>query len=148
MIRTSASQLQAEDRATFALGMALCALFLELAINADEGQYVPILRFWLTITLIVCFAAPVLRFRQNVQDFLVQRFPRVLGSEFLYKLCGLLKFFSECYEKENRLCQASGKCCTCVPTPFLYRPAGDGLPRFCSCNAGDRQSWMDCDSEW
>ncbi|HSZ18983.1 MAG TPA: hypothetical protein VK770_04280 [Candidatus Acidoferrum sp.] len=90
MITTPASQLQTEDRATLALGMALCALFLELAINVDEGQYVPIALLWLTIALIVCFTAVVLRFRQNVQDFLVQRFAGILVVVVVVAACIVL----------------------------------------------------------
>src|SRR4029077_14453152 len=90
MITTPASQLQTEDRATLALGMALCALFLELAINVDEGQYVPIALLWLTIALIVCFTAVVLRFRRDVQDFLVQRFAGILVVVVVVAACIVL----------------------------------------------------------
>lgn len=90
MITTPASQLQIEDRASLALGMALCALFLELAINVDEGQYVPIALFWLTIAITVCFAALVLRFRQNVQDFIVHRLAGILVMIVVVAACIVL----------------------------------------------------------
>src|SRR6202035_5619239 len=90
MITTPASQLQIEDRASLALGMALCALFLELAINVDEGQYVPIALFWLTIALTVCFAAVVLRFHQNVQDLLVHRLAGILVMIVVVAACIVL----------------------------------------------------------
>lgn len=90
MITTPPSQLQTEDSASLALGMALCAFFLELAINVDEGQYAPIALFWLTIALTVCFAAVVLRFRQHVQDFLVQRFAGILVMVVAVTACIVL----------------------------------------------------------
>ena len=87
---TPAPSLQDKDRATLALGMTLCAMFLGLAINVLHGMYASWALFWLTIGAIVCPAAVVLRPGAGMEWILRRRFTAILSVIAFLSACILL----------------------------------------------------------
>ena len=75
---TPTPPLNAQDRATFALGMPLCALFLDLTIN--ENGYHPLTLVFLTMAGIACYAAIIFRPGRRVEEFLRKRAAVLLAA--------------------------------------------------------------------
>jgi len=78
------------DRESLAVGMILCAFFLDLAINVHEGEYDAVALFWLTIAAFVCFAAITLHLGPAVEEFLQRRFSVIVAVLAFICVCILL----------------------------------------------------------